>query len=108
MENQVFWLNYLFFVDFTPDRDEIAAIPVGPLSAESASLLAASLSSRDGGEYRGEWAAAGESAYSLEGAEVTHNGANSLGFPSNALYANVLMLKFADARTASQLVLHYN
>lgn len=108
--SEIFWLNYLFFVDLSAEADTLEHVPVGPLSADNATLLAAILSTHDTGEGRALWTDKAANAWSLAQAEVTFNGQNQTGLPSNGLYNHVLMLKFPDNSTApvGTIVLHYN
>lgn len=108
--SEIFWLNYLFFVDLSDEADTLEHVPAGVLSADNATLLAAVLSTHDTGEGRALWTDKPGTAWSLADAEVIFNGANETGFPSNGLYSNVLMLKFPATSTApvGEIVLHYN
>lgn len=106
--DKVFWPNYLFFVDFSADTTELAAIPLGELSAADATLVAASLSSHDTGKYRADWNDKEDTDYTLVGATVLFNGDNHTGLPSNALFKKALILRFAWADAVNVLVLQYN
>lgn len=108
--SDIFWLNYLFFVDMSDEADTLQAVPSGVLSQDDATLLAAVLSTHDKGEGRALWTDKPGNAWSLVGASVVYNGANNTGLPSNALYNHVLILQFPDTSTApvGQIVLNYN
>jgi hypothetical protein len=108
--NDTFWLNYLFFCDFTDSRDAISGIPGGVLSADNATLLAAALSSHDTGQYRADWTDAADADFSLAGASVVYNGKNDTNLPSNARFDNVLILSFTKdgKKPLGRIVLNYN
>lgn len=109
-ENRIFWPNYLFFCDFTDDKDTLAALPVGPITQSTATLLAAALSTHDQGVGRSLWVDQTNPEWGLLGAEITHNGPNETGFLSNGLYDAVLMIQFPSTQVYPQGVvsLHYN
>jgi len=108
--SDIFWLNYLFFVDMSDEADTLEHVPVGVLTADNATLLAAVLSTHDTGEGRALWTDKEASAWSLAGAEVVYNGANNTSLPSNGRFSNVLILRFPEASTApvGEIVLNYN
>ena len=106
----IFWLNYLFFVDMSDEADTLEHVPTGVLSQDNATLLAAVLSTHDTGEGRALWTDKPGTEWSLVGAQVVFNGENNTGLPSNGLFNHVLILKFPDASTApvGEIVLNYN
>jgi hypothetical protein len=108
--NQVAWLNYLFFADFSSDESTIAAIPVGALSQADATQLAALLSTHDSGEGRALWVDQANPDWGLLGATVTYNGPNLTGFATNGAFNSVLMLSFPDTQNSPQglIALNYN
>lgn len=98
--SKIFWPNYLFHADFSADQAELAEIPLGAVSADTATLLAATLSTHDTGEGRALWTDQAANAWSLEGVEVTYNGQNSSLFPTKYIHNTVLGIKFpADSVT---------
>jgi|SRR6185312_12420914 len=109
-DNQVFWPNYLFFCDFTAEKDTLATLPLGLISQASATTLAAMLSAHDTGEGRSLWVDQSNPEWGLLGAEITHNGPNETGFLSNGLYDTVLMIQFPNTQVSPQgyVALHYN
>jgi hypothetical protein len=108
--DKVFWFNYLFFVDFSSEKDALSAIPTGQLSEANTTLLAAMLSNHDNGEGRSLWTDKPGTAWSLAEAEVEFNGENHTNLPTNARFDHVLILKFPDTSTApvGNIVLNYN
>lgn len=109
-DNQIFWPNYLFFCDFTDEKDTLATLPVGVISQATATTLAAALSSHDQGVGRSLWVDQANPEWGLLGAQIIHNGPNETGFLSNGLYDAVLMIQFPSTQVAPQGVisLHYN
>lgn len=107
-ENQIFWLNYLFFADFSDDKDSLVDLAVGTVDQHTATLLAAALSTHDQGEGRALWVDTNNPAWGLLGAEIVYNGPNMTGMPTNGMFDHVLTLKFPDAQTSPQGVLSLN
>lgn len=110
MSDQIFWLNYLFFVDFSADKTMLSQLTTGELSDTEAAALAASLSNHDTGEGRALWTAQPAANWSLYKAKVVYNGPNQTGLPSNALYDHVTILEFPETSQGpvGQIVLNYN
>jgi hypothetical protein len=106
----IFWLNYLFFTDFTSDAASIVDLPEGLVNTDTATLLAALLSTHDTGVGRPLWTDKAGAEWSTAGATIVYNGPNSTGQPSNALFANILILEFPATSTApvGRIVLNYN
>lgn len=104
------WANYLFHRNFTEQAEILAAVPLGVLSEDNAVLLAASLQEVDTGEGKEFWNFAPGSEWTLHGAEVIHNGANSQSFATKSTFKNVLVLKFPEtsAKPQDRLYLQYN
>lgn len=110
MSDQIFWANYLFFSDFTPDKDALVDLPVGVVDEHAATILAATLSVHDLGNGRALWTDQSNPEWGLLGAQIVYNGPNQTGFASNGAYDHVLLLKFPDTQAAPQgtLALQYN
>lgn len=108
--SQVEWLNYLFFCDFSTDKDALEALPLGEVSQDTATLLAATLSSHDQGEGRAQWVDKANPEWGLLGASISYNGPNQTGFASNGAYDRILILQFPDSQVKPQgmIVLNYN
>lgn len=92
--SNIFWPNYLFHGDFSADQAELAEIPLGVVTADSATLLAATLSTHDTGEGRALWSDQAGAPWSLEGVEVTYNGQNDSMFPTKYIHNTVLGIRF--------------
>lgn len=109
-ENQVFWPNYLFFADFSTDQASLVDLPLGPVSQDTATLLAATLSTHDTGEGRALWVDKANPAWGLVGANIIYNGVNKTSFASNGAFDHVLLLEFPDTQTSPQgiVALNYN
>ena len=99
------WLNYLFFTDFTSNREVLSAIPAGVVDEHNATMLAASLSEHDKGQYRANWTDQPGTEFSVAGVEVVYT-----SLPTNGLYKYTLILKFPSTSTApsGRIVLQYN
>lgn len=95
--DKIFWPNYLFHADFSADQAELAGIALGPINADSATLLAATLSTHDSGEGRALWTDQAAEEWSLAGVEVVYNGQNSSLFPTKYIHNTVLGIKFPDS-----------
>lgn len=110
MSEPIFWANYLFFCDFTEDKDSLIDLPVGPLDDHAATILAAALSTHDAGPGRALWVDQANPEWGLVGAEITYNGPNLTGFASNGLYDHVIMLKFPETQTSpvGTIAIQYN
>lgn len=108
--SNVFWLNYLFFIDMSDEKDTLKTIPLGALSQDNATLLTAVLSTHDTGEGRALWTDKAANAWSILGTQVMFNGPNETGLPANGLFDHVLILQFPSTSTSpvGQIVLNYN
>lgn len=108
--SDTFWLNYLFFTDFSDEKDTLVEIPKGVLNADNTTLLAAVLSTHDQGEGRPLWTDKEGVKWSLVGVEVIYNGPNNTGLPTNGLYDHTLILKFPTTSQAptGTIALNYN
>lgn len=110
MSDQVFWANYLFFCDFTEDKDSLVDLPLGKVDDHAATILAAALSVHDLGNGRALWTDQANPEWGVAGAEIIYNGVNQTGFASNGMYDHVLLLKFPSTQVSPQgvIALQYN
>lgn len=110
MSDQTFWANYLFFADFSADKDSLVDLPTGVVDEHTATILAAALSTHDTGVGRALWTDQANPEWGLVGAEIIHNGPNETGFASNGAFDHVLMLKFPSTQVSPQgiIALQYN
>lgn len=109
-DTQVFWPNYLFFADFSDEKDSLVDLPLGLVSQDTATILAAALSTHDTGEGRALWTDKENFSWGLMGATITYNGVNQTGLASNGAFDHVLMLEFPDTQKSPQgfVALNYN
>lgn len=110
MSDQTFWANYLFFADFSADKDSLVDLPTGVVDEHTATILAAALSTHDTGVGRALWTDQATPDWGLVGAEIIHNGPNQTSFASNGMYDHALLLKFPDTQVSPQgiIALQYN
>lgn len=110
MSDQVFWANYLFFCDFTEDKDSLSELPMGVVDEHAATIIAATLSVHDLGNGRPNWTDQANPEWGIAGAEIIYNGPNQTGMASNGAYDHILMLKFPSTQTSPQgvIALQYN
>lgn len=109
MSDTIFWPNYLFFTNFSDDAEQLLSVPLGILSAENATLLAAALSSHDTGPARSLWNTEEDQPYTLDGAEVVFSGENHTNLPTNALFSHVLVVRLPWApEPHNVMALQYN
>jgi hypothetical protein len=106
------WLNYFFHADFSADVEALAAIPVGAIDADIATLLAAAASHADTGVFRGDWTDKADAAYSFANAKVIYNGQNSVSLPTKFTFNTVLGIEFTEASVeppaGTRIYLQYN
>lgn len=105
-------VNYFFSTDFTAVKSLLESLEAGHVfEGEDGLGLVSALAELDQGEGKQHWVCdEGSGDWNLHGVLVEHNGPNDVDFPTNALYQNVLILKFPteDGEVPKRLYLQYN
>lgn len=102
-------LPNFFRVDFTPFKDFLNELEVGPLPEEKITTLSAALGEYDPTDSQGQWVPTGDSLTSLQGAEVIYAGDNDDMLPTNPLFKRVVGIRLQDleGQDSRRLYMHY-
>lgn len=106
------WIRYFFQLNLVDYRDVVDDFVEGDvITADSGELLALALNEKDKKEGKGHWNSDETlHEWSLVGATVVHNGANSLDYPTKGTMQNVLILDFPESsvKPTGRMYLPYN
>jgi hypothetical protein len=102
-------LPNFFRVDFSPFKDFLDELEVGPLSDEQIMTLSAALGEYDPTDSQGQWVPAGDGLTSLQNAEVIYIGDNDTMLPTNPLFKRVVGIRLQDleGQDSRRLYMHY-
>lgn len=97
MIENINWVNYFFHSDFTPEREALEIIPLGPVNETNAMFLAVIMSNIDTGVGKELWNDKADVVeWSTAGATVIYNGRNAQKFPTKSKMKYQLTLEFPE------------